>query len=225
LATLQFLAGQFTLPDGAAVDAVQGWMRVLLFGAGTIDIHIRADDQGLPGRSIFSKRYSLGPQNTFDWVTFADYAVALDPGTYWLSFEPAPSGGLQAAIGQGALSPLAEYAYFVDGNGRWLTFRSIGSQPALAMRVSGTAFTAAERIERVSAIIQSIGLESGIAHGFDAKLTAAQSALANDDRALGCSALQDLINALSALSAKKITAADAARIIAYVTGIRAALEC
>ena len=47
----QFLGGQFTLSEAVELESVEGWM---YNNTGSIDVHIRADNSGLPGASLYS---------------------------------------------------------------------------------------------------------------------------------------------------------------------------
>src|SRR3989449_2785657 len=74
----QYLAGQFTLANGATLDSVQGWMSVA--GAMSMVVRIYADNSGVPGTSIFSKTYTLDFSPTA-WVIFAGFNPVLAAGT------------------------------------------------------------------------------------------------------------------------------------------------
>jgi hypothetical protein len=137
----QFLAGQFTLTNGAILDSVEAWMRVDT--GGSLTVNLRSDNNGIPGGSVFSKTYTLGLQ-PIGWVPFSDYNVVLAPGTYWLAFEPvADSGfsGFSAVMPVGAPYPLPNYAFFDNGNNGYLDFGGFGPQPGFGMRISGTGST------------------------------------------------------------------------------------
>ena len=125
----------------------------------------------------------------------------------------------------GAPAPLPNYAFFTTPNNRWINLGVFGPQPGLGMRISEAALTPAERIANLRTTLSDLDLPTGIATSFDAKLRAALTALDAGDTALGCSSLQSLINALRALSGKKIAAADAATLIAEVTAVRTELGC
>jgi hypothetical protein len=99
----QYLAGQFTLANGATLDSVQGWMSV--GGPLSMVVKIYTDNSGAPGSSIFSNTYSLGSSLT-RWVVFSNFNPVLAAGTYWLAFEPANGSNFQAAMPGGAPNPL-----------------------------------------------------------------------------------------------------------------------
>ena len=134
----QYLAGQFTLANGATLDSVQGWMSVA--GAMSMVVRIYADNSGVPGTSIFSKTYTLDFSPTA-WVIFAGFNPVLAAGTYWLAFEPANGSNFQAAMPTDAPNPLPNYAFYVNGNIRYINFGLFGPQPGFGVRVSGTTST------------------------------------------------------------------------------------
>jgi hypothetical protein len=130
----QYLAGQFTLSRAAALSGVEAWMAP--FGSGgTLDVVVRSDEQGSLGAAIFTKRYTLGDRGGAGWDVFADYAVTLAAGTYWLALEPVAGGGLQYGMAPGASSPLAKYAFFGNDNPGYLEYLP---NPALGFRIAGT---------------------------------------------------------------------------------------
>ena len=94
--------------------------------------------------------------------------------------------------------------------------------PAIA---TGAAEQPADEIADLAAAIAELGLPSGTVTSFNAKLNAALTALNSDNVELACSKLQDFINAVAAQSGKKVTAADAATLIAGAQSIRALLGC
>jgi hypothetical protein len=74
-------------------------------------------------------------------------------------------------------------------------------------------------------VIEGFGLDKGTLNSFQVKLQAALTALAAGDEAGACRALQDLINAVSAQSGKKLTVAQATAVIAEATRIRGLIGC
>lgn len=85
--------------------------------------------------------------------------------------------------------------------------------------------TPAQMIMDLRDVIAGFTLANGIANSFDAKLKAASEALGAGEGALACSSLQDLINQVNALSGRKISAGDAAMVVARTMDIRNALGC
>ncbi len=88
-----------------------------------------------------------------------------------------------------------------------------------------TVTTPAQKIGDLRSLISGLALASGISTSLDAKLSDALAALGSGDTALACSSLQDLINQSNALSAKKLTASDAAAIVTNAGVIRTQLGC
>src|SRR5260370_641463 len=136
--SFQYLAGQFTLPNGATLDSVQGWMSV--GGPMSMVVRIYTDNSGVPGTSIFSKTYGLSASFRA-WQVFSSFNPVLAPGTYWLAFEPANGSSFQAGMPGGAPNPLPNYAFDNDGNNRYVNFSLFGQHPGLGMRVSGSTST------------------------------------------------------------------------------------
>ncbi len=136
----QYLAGKFTLTTAATLDSVQGNMSV--GGNMTMAVKIYTDNNGKPGTSIFSKSYPLGPSFVAAWQVFSNYPAVLSAGTYWLAFEPAAGSSYQAAMPGGAPTPLADYAYWANGNSGYASFGAFGIQAGLGMRISGTVAAA-----------------------------------------------------------------------------------
>jgi hypothetical protein len=132
----QFLAGQFTLTNGATLDSVEGWMRVN--AGGSLEVKIRADNNGIPGSSIYSQTYVVGSQ-LVGWALFPNYNAVLTPGTYWLTFEPVATTGFSGSMPRGAPFPLQNYAFFNEGNNRWVNNPNLVPPLTLGFRISGTS--------------------------------------------------------------------------------------
>lgn len=219
LSTFQFLGGQFVLANDAAIDSVAGWM--VNNTAGPIDIHIRADNAGVPGTDVYTKSYSVGVQAT-GWQVFHAFTTSLPAGTYWLTFEPTANGGYDGSMQTGAANPLL-YAFFANSNNRWVPFST-----SIGMRVAGSyvvASTPSDKINNLVGLISGFGLASGIQTSVNAKLQTALDAIAANNTPLACSSLQDEINYVTAQSGKKIAASNAATIITSVAAIRTQLGC
>lgn len=140
----QYLAAQFTLTQAATVDTIEAWMGTS-GSVGSLQVKIRADTNGLPSTeaprvlrpgSLFTRTYqmpgSFGPR----WVSFAGYGAVLAAGTYWVTFEPVAGTGLSTTMPDGAPNPLAKYAFFANGNNRWVAL----SNRQLGVRILGTPF-------------------------------------------------------------------------------------
>ena len=90
---------------------------------------------------------------------------------------------------------------------------------------AAVATTPAQKIGDLRSLIGALTLSTGIETSLDAKLRDALAALDASNAALACTALQDVINQVSALSGKKLTPADAADILAQVGVIRTQIGC
>ena len=138
----EYIAGQFTLNQAASISSIQGWMLVL--AAGSVNVKIYAGNSSLalagiiPGTSVFSQTFTPGASSAMGWVSFPlsqPYPV-LSAGTYWISFEPVASG-FSAEMGPGVPNPLPNYAFFANGNNRW-----VNSHLNVGIQVFGTTLQA-----------------------------------------------------------------------------------
>ena len=225
----QFLAGRFTLSADANLDSVEGWMKI--FGAfgtgasnGVMNVHIRADNGGLPGSSLYSKAYTVAAGD-FGWSVFSSFTTSLAAGTYWLSFEPAAGSGIVASMPNGVASPLSGYAFQAPFLGSsWST--AFGSTvPTMGFRVSGSVVTPESMIGDLGATIAASNIPAGNAQSINSKLQLALNALADDNTAQACVYLQDAINYTRAQTGKKIPASIAASIISQLNAIRTEIGC
>ena len=98
-----------------------------------------------------------------------------------------------------------------------------GNSTAAAFVV--TVKGATEQIGDLQGAVTDLHLPQGTETSIKQKLTAAATALALGDRDGACDSLQSLISHVNAQSGKKISAADAAVLIAEAERIRAVLEC
>jgi len=230
----QYLGGKFTLANETNVESVEGWMSIA-FG-GSIAVHIRPDSvpptgASLPkSTSVHSAAYTVTPQ-VAGWKVFSSFAVNLAAGTYWLTFEPVANSGLNGSMPGSAAAPLADYAFFADGNNRWVSFSLFGQNPALGFRIFGTQVVAPppdtpeDMIAELRTIISDFGLAKGTAKSLDAMLRAALDAVSAGQTSVACASLRDLINYANAQSGKKLTASQASDVSAAATSIRTELGC
>jgi hypothetical protein len=84
---------------------------------------------------------------------------------------------------------------------------------------------AGAQLTDLTALVQGLGLEHGTARSFVAKLESARAALTAENRADGCGSLKAFINHAKAQSGKKLTTAQANRLILDTSRIRAVLGC
>jgi hypothetical protein len=133
--TFAFLGGRFVLGNAASIDSVAGWMNTFL--PGSIDVHIRADNAGVPGADVHTQNYSVGATPT-GWQVFHGFTTTLPAGTYWLTFEPTAGSNYYGSMQDGAANPLS-YAFSSDFSGGWLPFTtSIGLRVAGSYGISST---------------------------------------------------------------------------------------
>ena len=225
----QFLAGKFTLSADANLDSVEGWMKI--FGAfgtgasnGVMNVHIRADNSGLPGNSLYTKAYTVAVAD-FGWYVFSSFTTSLAAGTYWLSFEPEAGSGIVASMPNGVANPLSGYAFQAPFLGTaWST--NFGSTvPTMGFRVSGSLVTPQSMIGDLRAAITASNIPAGNAQSINSKLQLALNALANNSTAAACAYLQDAINYTKAQTGKKISASVSASIISQLNAIRTEVGC
>jgi hypothetical protein len=98
---------------------------------------------------------------------------------------------------------------------------AVGNQANCTFKVHVKGVT--EQLSDLIAYVNALTLDSWTKVSLQAKLTAAQSALAAGNPQGALSALQDFINATLAQKGKKLTAAQATRLISDATRIRAVI--
>jgi hypothetical protein len=201
-------------------------------GSGTYQINVFEDDgSGQPGHIIISG-VSAVPAGTanpccggevFDYSTTVGPPLDLPPGRYWITnrlalstrtFNPqlALAVGYPGLIGRPFFGPLSPVPVPAPNND-------------FAFSVYGTVETAAEAAADLLTTITGFGLPDGTFNSLQVKLNAAQQALDAGDDDAACRAFQDLINAVSAQSGKKLTEAQASTIIDEATRIRGIIGC
>jgi hypothetical protein len=215
----------FTVPAGTKWKVTR---LVLIGGAHDEQLYVNVypDDGGKPGTNIVTSSGSTGawPRtadpccggDVFDYNWPIGFTV--DPGTYWLSvrspFRPqlATLGGFPAMVGR----------WFPSS---WVLAPLSAPNNDFAFSIYGTAETPSSATTDLQTTIEGFGLDYGTLNSFQAKLQAALSALDAGDTAGACRSLQDLINAVSAQSGKKLTVAQATAVIAEATRIRGLIGC
>lgn len=133
----QYLAGEFTLAQGARIDTVAGWMD--WSGGGGVQIKLYSDGGSTPGIELFSQDFNFplafpGPH----WETYSGLNNwNVQAGTYWIAFEPLPvinGVGFNSTMFQGAPSPLSGYAWSSNGTGGYVAANGY----SLGIRIEGT---------------------------------------------------------------------------------------
>jgi len=87
------------------------------FSARTLTLAIYADGGEVPdgSRELFSKTFSVGAGNSYDWYGLSDLTWTLSPGTYWVAFEVRPGDSYSGLMASGAPNPLPNAAYVPSG--------------------------------------------------------------------------------------------------------------
>ena len=217
----QHLAGRITLTADTQIESVAGWMRI--FGGGSMSVHVRSDNGGLPGTDLHSQSYTVATTATFGWEQFPNFNVQLAPGTYWITFEAAFNSGVVASMSRGAANPLASYAFRGNAFPNWSL--NFGLPPTLGFQVTGYEITPESLIGNVQTFVSGTTIPVGNAQSIFAKLGDALDALAANQISVACTSLQDAINDTRAQSGKKIPASDANAIISQITAIRTTIGC
>ena len=194
-----------------------------------VTMEIRADNAGAPGSVIQS--YSLAPIDT-ESVGCTTYCTThnnlyqlpapliVGPGTYWLAVGGTANlqftwyGGSPLQGGEAQISFDAGITW--DGEGNTFDFD---------FAVYGLDGTPANNAQNLQATLLGFGLPSGTATSLNAKLRSVLDAIQSGDTAAACSALKDFINEVNAQTGKKLTAAQAATLIAAATSLRTQLGC
>ena len=216
----------YTCADDFVVPVGETWTitDVALTGTGggtaavPTQVQFYRDAGGLPGALIQS--FSVPPISStpepfpffFNYFRALPAPLVLTAGTYWIG---ARDFGWAVVIPTGNTA-----ATFNLGGGPW--FRLPGEDFAFRLFTRQTPTTALEALQRS---VAGLGLSRGITTSLDAKLEAALQALAADDSATACDALQALLNHVRAQRAKQIPAGDADAISATVTSIRDQIGC
>jgi hypothetical protein len=110
-------------------------------------------------------------------------------------------------------------------SGTWVNEVFQVYNPAYANAPPVDPGSADEMIDDLQSSVAGMVLSGGVASSIDSKLRSAESALAADNTALACSALQDLLNHVKALRGKKLSVANADAITSAVSAIRDELDC
>jgi hypothetical protein len=224
----QYLGGKFTLAHGANVQSVEGWIGVGI--GGSLDVYIRTDSAPptgahIPGHSLNKVTYAVSPQS-YGWKVFSSFNVSLTAGTYWLTFEPVANTGFNGGMTGVAASPLADYAFFADGNNRWVTFSTFSQNPAFGFRVYGeSVLTPADQIADLRTYVAGAGLPKPIPSKIDGMLQNASNALAANQTATACSNLQGVIDYINKQSVRKVPASVSGEIISRTNAIRTDIGC
>ena len=200
-------------------------------GLGMFQINLFKDDgSGHLGDIVTSTigRVPESPANSCCLTDVFDYSRSLDhvlaPGRYWITnrltsfglrgFNPqyAATKGLPAQIGDDTYNP-------------WGPLPAATPYKDFAFQVYGTVESPVTAATNLLTTIGAFGLADGTFTSLQSKINAGLAALASGNKSAACTAFQDLINATSAQSGKKLTEAQATIIIDEATRIRVIIGC
>jgi len=194
----------------------------------TLTLAFRANGVGQPGAVIQRFTLTAVSKTPVDLTHQSDFRfdlaqpVTLGAGTYWLESQCSVAlieCGLGPVVGQQAFTT-------VDDGATWTAGFANGVGPAdNLLALIGTVETPESRITALEATVASLGLDRGTDKGLQSKLQLALTDLGAGDVTGACGAMQDFINLVSGKASKKLTAAQAAALIASATGIRTLIGC
>ena len=115
-----WLAAEFSVQRSSTITSVQGW--AIPMGdprsGGPVRISLLSGGRDVPGSLLFSAMTSVAGVGPADWIGPSGLSWAVDPGTYWLSFEPLSNvvsgpafSGAEFRMGGKTNAPLARGAY------------------------------------------------------------------------------------------------------------------
>ena len=192
--------------------------------------HVRTDsttatNAHIPGHSLGSSTLSIAASVTA-WRVFSGLSIDLSAGTYWVTFEPVPSGGFDGGMPGPAAAPLPDYAFFNEGNNRWVAFSAFSQNPALGVRVFGSVtVTAGDLIADLRAYVAGAGLPKPLPTKVDGLLQKALDAFNANQTATACTNLQDVIDFMNRQSVRKVPASVSSEIISRTNAIRNNIGC
>jgi hypothetical protein len=220
------IASDFTVPAG------ERWRvtRIVVLGApfeGTLGVTVYRDAGGRPGTSgvasatptLSSSTAPLDPCcGTAIFAYDVPITFTVDPGRYWVAergaffAQKSPTTGPELLIG-------------TSTPGIWLSAPGLGDNGDIAFSVYGTVESVAESLAGLQTTLGGLGLDRGTLNSFQVKLKGATDALTAGDETSACRLLQDLANAISAQSGKRLTTAQASALVAEVQRIRGLIGC
>lgn len=220
------IASDFVVPAGVRWRVT----RIVVVGtafSGTLGVKVYPDAGGRPGTTVVASATPTLSSSTAPldpccgaWIFAYDVPITftVDPGRYWLSelgaffAQKSPTTGPELLIG-------------TSTPGVWLTAPGLGDNGDIAFYIYGTVESVAEGLSGLRATLDGLGLDRGTLNSFQVKLKAATDALNAGDETSACQLLQDLANAISAQSGKRLTTAQASALVAEVQRIRGLIGC
>ena len=224
----QFLAGKFTLARSANVQSLEAWLGAGVGGA--LDVHIKTDSapptgNHIPGHSLHAAEYSVSSQ-VYSWKVFTAFNVTLQPGTYWITLELDSGSTFNGGMTGPAASPLADYAFFADGNFRWVPFSAFNQNPGFGFRVYGeSVLTPSNQIDDLTAYVSGSGLAKANVMKINGSLQKAKDALAANNTSSACTNLQAVVTYIDKQGPRKIAPSLASDLIAKTNAISTDVGC
>ncbi len=114
--TAQYFAGEFSVGSRQVIQSVEGYYSNIESPSGSVTIRLHRDGGNIPGGILFSRSHALPGASALDWYGVFGLDWMIDPGTYWVSFEP--DGGIKGIHPGKAPNPMSEYAQHSGGG--WL---------------------------------------------------------------------------------------------------------
>jgi hypothetical protein len=152
-------------------------------------------------------------------------SIDVNAGTYWVTFEPDANGGFDGGMPGPASSPLADYGFFNEANNRWVPFSVFSQNPALGIRVFGSAtVSASDLIGNLRTYVAGANLPKPLPTKIDGSLQKALTALGANNTAAACTNLQDVIDLVNK-NARKVPTSVSTEIISQTNAIRNSVGC
>ena len=135
----QQLAGKFIIEQSSRVFSIEGFM-ISDLNQPNLDytISIYRDGGAIPdvnNQVFFQKRFSpLIYNDGYQWDGLSNLDFILDPGSYWVGFEPGDFSGFIAAPGP---NPLEDHAFRLHTGGPFDDIYLNSSTPLLSVRIGG----------------------------------------------------------------------------------------
>jgi hypothetical protein len=112
LASFQWLASEFTIPDARVVTDINGWLGG---GPSTLHVSVWSTNGFVPTTLLYSQGIaSVQRDNT--WVGASGLDWALEAGTYFVAFEVRPGDTYYGGMASNAVFPSGNTSAFTKGN-------------------------------------------------------------------------------------------------------------
>ena len=90
LGGLQWVAVEFDVTPTTITERNNGW--ILAHRAGTLNLSLYSDGGEVPGELLFRSTGFVNSGTTASWQGLSSLNWTVEPGTYWLGFEPRSDG-------------------------------------------------------------------------------------------------------------------------------------